>query len=371
MPCIIGACTQTIEIESPLYAETSIGHSARPFSSDNLDGAYFNRNFASMLLATAMILVGFIVLIWSADLFVSGAASIAKNMGMSPIIVGLTIVSLGTSAPEILVAITASLSGAGDLAIGNAIGSNIANIALVLGVTVFVAPLMVQERCMKTEIPILLLATAVVGLLILDLELSPQDGWLMIAMLLLIIGQLVRKQFGDAELLVEAEKEPENPLSPGPAWRSFVLGLVLLVASSKILVWGAILAAETLGVSELLIGLTIVAIGTSLPELAATIASAMRGHTEIALGNIIGSNLFNLLAVMAIPGIVATRTLDPAVISRDYLTMTILTVFLGVAIFVSRLRSKSSPGHAYLGRILGTLLVSFYALYYYSLHLTM
>jgi cation:H+ antiporter len=324
-----------------------------------------------MLLATAAILIGFIVLIWSADLFVSGAASIAKNLGMSPIIVGLTIVSLGTSAPEILVAITASLSGAGELAIGNAIGSNIANIALVLGITVIVVPLMVQERCMKTEFPILLLATVFVGLLILDEELSPRDGWLMVAMLVLILGQLARKQFGDTDLLEEAEEEPENPLPTNRAWRSFVLGLLLLIASSKILVWGAVLAAETLGVSELIVGLTIVAIGTSLPELAATIASAMRGHTEIALGNIIGSNLFNLLAVMAIPGIVATRTLDPAVITRDYLSMTFLTVFLGVAIYVSRMRSKSSPGHAYLGRILGTLLVSFYALYYYSLHSTM
>ncbi|NQX87896.1 MAG: calcium/sodium antiporter [Halioglobus sp.] len=324
-----------------------------------------------MLLATAMILVGFIILIWSADLFVAGAASIAKNMGMSPIIVGLTIVSLGTSAPEILVALTASLSGAGELAIGNAIGSNIANIALVLGVTVLVAPLMVQERCMKNEFPILLLATVIVGLLIIDYELSPRDGWLMLFMLLIIMSQLARKQFRDAELLEEAEDEPETVLTSGKAWLSFLFGLGLLIGSSKILVSGAVLAAEALGVSELIIGLTIVAIGTSLPELAATITSAMRGHTEIALGNIIGSNLFNLLAVMAIPGIAGARALDPAVITRDYLTMTLLTIFLGLAILVSRMRSKSSPGHAYLGRILGALLVSCYALYYYSLHSTL
>ena len=323
-----------------------------------------------MLLASVMILGGFAVLIWSADLFVSGAASIAKNMGLSPIIIGLTIVSLGTSAPEVLVAISASLSGAGDLAIGNAIGSNIANVALVLGITVLIAPIMVQDRCMREEIPLLLLATAAVGLLILDQQLSQVNGWLMITALLLVLGQLGRKQFKDAELLEEAEKEPEKPLLPGAAWRSFLLGLVLLIVSSKILVWGATDAAAILGVSELVIGLTVVAIGTSLPELAATIASAMRGHTEIALGNIIGSNLFNLLAVMAIPGIIATRALEPAVISRDYLTMTVLTVFLGVAIFVSRLRSKSAPDHAYLGRTLGVLLVSFYALYYYALHLT-
>jgi cation:H+ antiporter len=324
-----------------------------------------------MLLAAATILFGFIVLIWSADLFVAGAASIAKNMGMSPIIIGLTIVSVGTSAPEILVAITASMSGAGELAIGNAIGSNIANIAMVLGVTLLVAPVMVQERCMKVEVPLLLLATAGVGLLILDGVLSRMNGWLMMAALVFIVALLVRKQFKDTELLLEAGEEPRHPLPTGGAWLSFLFGLVMLIASSKMLVWGAVFTAKELGVSELVIGLTIVAVGTSLPELAATITSAMRGHTEIALGNIIGSNLFNLLAVMAIPGIVANETLDPEAISRDYLTMALLTVFLAIAIFVSRKRSKSSPGHAYLGRTLGTLLVSFYGLYYYVLHSTM
>tara|TARA_R110002049_G_scaffold55813_8_gene154439 strand:+ start:290 stop:1264 length:975 start_codon:yes stop_codon:yes gene_type:complete len=324
-----------------------------------------------MLLAVAMILVGFIVLIWSADLFVAGAASIAKNLGMSPIIVGLTIVSIGTSAPEILVAITASLSGSGELAIGNAIGSNIANIALVLGITVLVAPLMVQERCMKSEVFLLLVATIVAGLLIMDGELSQSDGWLMVALLVFIIARLVNQQFKDPGLLEEAGEEPEKLLTPGRAWLTFLVGLALLIVSSKLLVWGAVHTAQELGVSELVIGLTIVAIGTSLPELAATIASAMRGHTEIALGNIIGSNLFNLLAVMAIPGIVESHTLEPAVISRDYLAMALLTVFLAFAIYISRLRSKSSEGHSYLGRILGTLLVSSYALYYYSLYSTM
>lgn len=324
-----------------------------------------------MLLAVSMILIGFIILIWSADLFVAGAASIAKNMGMSPIIIGLTIVSVGTSAPEILVAITASISGAGELAIGNAIGSNIANIALVLGITVLVAPLMVQERCMKSEVLFLLVATAGAGLLILDGELSSVDGWLMVAMLVLIITRLVKQQFSDPGLLQEAGTEPEKLLPPLKAWLSFLIGLALLIVSSKMLVWGAVHTAKELGVSELVIGLTIVAVGTSLPELAATIASAMRGHTEIALGNIIGSNLFNLLAVMAIPGIVETHTLEPAAVSRDYLTMALLTAFLAIAIFISRMRSKSSPGHAYLGRTLGTLLVSCYALYYYSLYSTM
>ncbi len=324
-----------------------------------------------MLLAAATIIIGFIVLIWSADLFVAGAASIAENAGLSPIIIGLTIVSLGTSAPEVLVSLTASLSGSGSLAIGNAIGSNIANVALVLGTTVLVAPLMVQEECMRKELPVLLVVTFGVGFLIRDRVLSPLDGWLMIGVLALLMTQLVRTQANNPDLLMEPHDDALPHLPPPRAWLYFIAGLLLLIASSKVLVWGATRAAVELGVSELVIGLTIVAIGTSLPELAATIASALRGHTEIALGNIIGSNLFNLLAVMSIPGVVGAQKLDPAVLSRDYLTMTFLTVFLAVAVLVSRKRSKSRPGHSYLGRILGSLLVSFYGLYYYLLHNTL
>lgn len=324
-----------------------------------------------MLLAAATILVGFIILIWSADLFVAGASSIAENMGMSPIVIGLTIVSLGTSAPEVLVSFTAALSGAGDLAIGNAIGSNIANIGLVLGITVLVAPMMVHESCMKKEMPTLLVVTFGAGILLIDDVLSPLDAWLMLGTLALIIVHMVRSQSRDEVLVEEAREEYLAHLSPRRAWLTFLLGLALLIASSRMLVWGAVEVAQGLGVSELVIGLTIVAIGTSLPELAATIASALRGHTEIALGNVIGSNLFNLLAVMAIPGIVGSENLEPAVITRDYPAMTFLTVFLAIAIWVSRRRSRSKQGHSYVGRIVGTLLVSFYALYYYWLYSTL
>ncbi|QFU74954.1 calcium/sodium antiporter [Halioglobus maricola] len=323
-----------------------------------------------MLLAAATILVGFIILIWSADLFVAGASSIAENMGMSPIIIGLTIVSLGTSAPEVLVSFTAAFSGAGDLAIGNAIGSNIANIGLVLGITVLVAPMMVHQSCMKKEMPTLLVVTFGAGILLIDDVLSIMDGWLMVAALVLIITQMVRSQSNDEVLVEEAEEEYLPHLKPARAWITFGLGLALLIASSRMLVWGAVVVAESLGVSELVIGLTIVAIGTSLPELAATIASALRGHTEIALGNVIGSNLFNLLAVMSIPGIVGAESLEPSVITRDYPMMTFLTVFLALAIYISRRRSRSNEGHSYVGRTVGVLLVSFYGLYYYWLYIT-
>jgi cation:H+ antiporter len=324
-----------------------------------------------MLLAAAAILGGFIILIWSADLFVDGAASIAENMGMPPIIIGMTIVSLGTSAPEVLVSINASLSGSGSLAIGNAIGSNIANIGMVLGVTLLVTPLMVHGGCMKKEVPLLLVATFGTGALILDGMLTAVDGFLMMGALALVMYSMVRSQISDSDLTAEVVEEPLPHLKPLRAWLSFIVGLILLIASARMLVYGAVLTAKELGVSELVIGLTIVAIGTSLPELAATIASALRGHTEIALGNVIGSNLFNLLAVMSIPGIISVQQLDRHVVTRDYPAMTFLTLFIAAAIYTSRWRSKSQQDHAYLGRIVGVLLVSFYALYYYWLHTTL
>ena len=230
-----------------------------------------------MLLAAASILFGFVALIWSANTLVAGAASIARNLGISPLIIGLTIVSLGTSAPEILVSLTASLSNAGPLAIGNAIGSNIANIALVLGVTALVAPLMVDQQCLKKEIPVLLLATVGVGALILDDVLSVQDGCLMLAAAVLIIAFLTFSQLGSAEQAAQPSDEPMPELPPLRAWSTFLFGLLILILSSKLLVWGAVIVAEELGISELIIGLTVVAVGTSLPELAASIASALRG----------------------------------------------------------------------------------------------
>ena len=323
-----------------------------------------------MLIAAAAILVGFIVLIWSADLFVAGAASIAENLGMSPVIIGLTIVSMGTSAPEILVSLTAAMSDAGDLAIGNAIGSNIANIGLVLGITVLVAPMMVHESCMKKEMPILLAVTVGAGLLLIDGRLNRLDGCLMLGCLLLILLHMMRTQSQDEVLIGEAEEEPLPGLSPVRAWLTFAFGLLLLIASSRLLVWGATEVAEMLGVSELIIGLTIVAIGTSLPELAATVASALRGHTEIAVGNVIGSNLFNLLAVMSIPGLLKPLALSPEVLERDYAAMTIATVMLALAVYFGRLRESARPGHSYVGRFVGAVLLTFYGLYYYLLYVT-
>jgi len=335
-----------------------------------------------MLISSAAVLLGFIILVWSADLFVAGAASIAENVGMSPIIIGLTIVSLGTSAPEVVVAIMATLANAGDMAIGNAIGSNIANIGMVLGVTLLVAPLFVHKSCIRREMPTLLVVTLAVALLVIDGDASRMDGILMLVALVVILYQLVKTQSHDLDAIEELSEESLPHLKPPRAWLTFITGLLLLVASSRLLVWGASEIALQLGVSKLIIGLTVIAVGTSLPELAASVASAVKGHTEIALGNVIGSNLFNLLAVMPIPGLISNQALEGAVLYRDYLAMTGFTALLAFAMFAGRWRLKKlkptgkgacdlPSGSAYLGRSVGILLVALYAMYYYWLSLTL
>ncbi|MFT7286593.1 MAG: cation:H+ antiporter [Halieaceae bacterium] len=325
-----------------------------------------------MLIPLLTVIAAFAVLVWSADLFVAGAASIAENAGMSPVVIGLTIVSLGTSAPEILVSITAALDGASGLAVGNAVGSNIANIGLVLGIALLVTPMKVHPGCARTELPTLLVVTAGTGILLLDVELDRGDAIMMITALALIMMQMMRTQVADPELAeASGEEEEELPhLKPARAWSAFATGLLLLIGSSKLLVWGASEIAFTLGVPELVIGLTVVAVGTSLPELAATVASSMRGHSEIAMGNIIGSNLFNLLAVMAMPGLLAPGELPANFLVRDYGAMCVATLILAGAVYLGRYHSRALPGGSYLGRGMGSLLCLCYALYYYWLFQT-
>ncbi|MEP5764805.1 MAG: calcium/sodium antiporter [Halieaceae bacterium] len=320
-----------------------------------------------MLIASAAILIGFIILVWSADLFVAGAAAIAENAGMSPILIGLTIVSLGTSAPEVLVSINAAISGTGELAVGNAIGSNIANMGLVLGITVLIAPLPVHRNRLRRELPTLLAVTFGCGLLLLDNELDWLDGLLMLAALAFILIEMIRSQSHDPNAAEEANVEALPHMAPTKAWVSFAIGLVLLVASSKVLVWGASRIALELGVSPLVIGLSVVAVGTSLPELAASLASAMKGHAEIALGNVMGSNLFNLLGVMSLPGILSTQVLEPQVLLRDYASMLGITLLLAAGLYGSMLRPAGPDSGHQIGRFMGVLFLLVYALYYYWL----
>lgn len=310
-----------------------------------------------MLLAYLAVIAGLIILVWSADRFVLGAAASARNFGMSPLLIGMTIVSLGTSAPEIFVSATASLAGSGTLAIGNALGSNIANVGLVLGITALIAPLPIQSKMMRKEIPILLLITVIAGLVIQDLNINMLDAIIMLFCLAITLFWLFNES-SDQEIggLDEEEAEAINNMSTAKSMMWLAIGLIALMFSAKILVWGAVEIARSYGISELVIGLTIIAIGTSLPELAASVASALKGHHDIAIGNVVGSNIFNLLAVMPIPGLVATTEIAPEVLWRDYGAMLGLTLLLIGFIYAFRRKGR-------IGRSAGSVLLLGYFSY--------
>lgn len=310
----------------------------------------------SLLPYIGALIAGLVLLIWSADRFVEGSVAIARGFGMSPLLIGLTIVAFGTSAPEMLVSATAALTDAPALAVGNALGSNIANIGLVLGITTLIAPIPLKRTVLFREFPILLAVTILVFPLLLDNELSPIDGILFLIMLGVSLFLMSRNNDpADAPEFVE-ELEEIPAMSTGRATLWFVIGLAALILSSRILVWGATELALTLGISELIIGLTIVAIGTSLPELAASVASALKGHHDVALGNIVGSNLFNLLAVLAMPALLNPLRVESDVLYRDYGAMGGLTLLL--AAFAYGMQKKGK-----LARFEGGILLAGYIAY--------
>ncbi|RTR06081.1 calcium/sodium antiporter [Halomonas nitroreducens] len=285
-----------------------------------------------MLVPSLTVLLGFLGLLWSADRFVGAAAATAWRAGMSTLLVGMTIVSIGTSAPEIVVSIMASLDGVPDLATGNALGSNIANIGLVLGITALVVPIPVHFSIVRKELPLLLGATGLAGYALANGHLDRWDGLLLVVLLVFSLWWLFR---ADAPDPADGEGEiPDMRLARALLW--LVATLAIMVASSRALVWGASELARGLGISELVIGLTVVAIGTSLPELAACVASALKRHHDLAIGNVIGSNLFNMLAVLPVPALLQPGITDPAAAGRDYPVMLLLTLALGMLLLWQR-----------------------------------
>lgn len=280
-----------------------------------------------MLLAVAAVVLGIALLVWSADRFVVGASVTSAILGVSPLVVGILVVGIGTSAPEMLVSGIAAAGGQAGLSVGNALGSNITNIGLILGITALYIPLRVQSKLISREIP-LLIGVMLLGLvLLLDGELSFRDGVILLfGFAAVILRQLweAKNSRGDS---IEAEFAAEIPrdisLSAAIMW--LLVGLVVLVGSARLLVWGAVDIAQFFGISDLIIGLTVVAIGTSLPELAASVAAVRKDEHDIAIGNVVGSNLFNLLGVMALPGVLAPGVIDTAVVQRDYPVMLLLT----------------------------------------------
>lgn len=273
-----------------------------------------------MTLAILALIIGLALLTWGADRLVVGAAAIARNYGISPLLIGLTIIAFGTSAPEIFVAISASLKGNAHIAIGNALGSNIANIGLVLGIAVLLKPMEVHSDTLRREFPIMFLIMAGAWVLLSDGVLSRVDGILLLIGLLLLMIWLVRtglKQKNGEPLTSEFDQEIPQDTSNLIASVWVIIGLIALPAGSELIVYGAVYIAKTLGVSDLVIGLTIVAIGTSLPEVAAAIAGVMKKEFDMALGNILGSNMFNLLAVLPFPGLIKPGAIPISVLHRD------------------------------------------------------
>jgi cation:H+ antiporter len=285
-----------------------------------------------MLLATLAIIVGFALLVWSADKFVEGAAASANYAGMPPLLIGMIVVGFGTSAPEMVVSAMAAMEGSPALALGNALGSNIVNITLILGVTAMIAPIAIHSSIIRKELPILLIVTAVLGAMLWNHQISAVEAWILIGGFLLLIGWSIWSAFrskGDPLEQQFAQELSTNVITLKAAIVWLIVGLALLIASSRILVWGAVEIAQQLGVSDLLIGLTIVALGTSLPELATSIMAARKGEHDIVVGNIVGSNMFNTLAVIGIAGIIEPiANISAEVFWRDWTSMLFVTALL-------------------------------------------
>jgi cation:H+ antiporter len=289
-----------------------------------------------VVLQVVIFLIGLAVLSWSADRFVYGASALAKNIGVSPMMIGLTIVAMGSSAPEIVVSVTASLSGSPDTAVGNAIGSNITNIALVLGITALIKPLQVSSGTLKREFPLLFAMCLLAVYVLHDQMLTFHEGAFLIGMFFVVLAGMgwlsVYVEKGD-KLADDNESEIPTGVSTSVAVLWVLVGLVMLPLSAHFLVESAVFIAKYFGISDLVIGLTIIALGTSLPELAACIAGVLKGEDDLAMGNIIGSNIFNILAVLGMPGLIAPGLIDPAAATRDMYVMLGLTVMLLVFSF--------------------------------------
>ncbi len=312
-----------------------------------------------MLIDSLAIIAGFIMLIWSADRFIVGAAATARNFDVPPLIIGLTIVGFGTSAPEMMVAGFASYNGSPAMAIGNALGSNITNITLVLGVAALITPLNVHSRILKKELPLLLFATLMALVLMRDMSLSQLDGFVLISLLCLLMWWItragLRSQSSDA-LTDEFLEELPDKMSTSHALFWLVAGLILLTVSSKLLVWGAVNIAVEFGVSELIIGLTIIAIGTSLPELAASITGALKNEHDIAIGNVVGSNLFNTLGVLSIPALISPGGFPEDILYRDMPITLVLTIVLFIMAYGFR-------GEGRINRLEGSILLGAFIAY--------
>jgi cation:H+ antiporter len=307
-----------------------------------------------MPISVLLVVVGLVLLVWSADRFIEGAAAIARHLGMPPLLIGMVIVGFGTSAPELAVSALSAWQGNPGLALGNAYGSNIANIALILGVVALISPIVVHSQVIRKELPVLAVITLLSLWLIHDGELTRLNALLLLGIFFGVMGWTIRQSLNNRSDSLEREMEAElesHAMSLTHAVLWLIAGLVLLVVSSRMLVLGAVTIAQNLGISDLVIGLTIVAIGTSLPELASSIAAAKKGEDDIAIGNVIGSNLINTTAVVGLAGVIHPMFIPADIISRDWPVMAILTGCLFVM-------GYATNGHGRINRLEGSILLS-------------
>ncbi|GAA3963786.1 calcium/sodium antiporter [Allohahella marinimesophila] len=326
-----------------------------------------------MLLAIIALIAGLAVLVWSADRFIDGAVATAAYAGMPPLLIGMVVIGFGTSAPEMLVSAIAAYQGNPALALGNALGSNIANIGLILGITALLSPILVQRSVLRNEMPLLLGITVVFTALIVDGDVSSMDAWIMIAVfaatMTYSVVSAMKKSREDSITHSSAVAQDDMVVVDGKAIKLsrraalwwLVLGLVLLTASSRVLVYGAVTLATAFGVSDVIVGLTVVAIGTSLPELAAAIAAVRKNEHDLALGNVVGSNMFNTLLVVGIAGAIKPMQVAGEVIVRDLPVMIGFTVVLFLMSISMKPASHGTAGR--IGRTKGGALVGFWVLY--------
>ncbi|WP_111497252.1 MULTISPECIES: calcium/sodium antiporter [Marinobacter] len=312
-----------------------------------------------MTLAFIAVIAGLALLVWSADRFVDGAAASARHFGMPPLLIGMVVVGFGTSAPEMVVSVLAASQGNPGIALGNAYGSNITNIALILGLTAVIAPIAVHSQILRKELPLLALVTALAAWQLWDGRVTRFEAIVLLVVFAGLMGWTIvqgMRQKADplgGEMAQELDARP-MPLNRSLTW--LVVGLVLLIVSSRILVWGAVEIASGFGVSDLIIGLTIVAVGTSLPELASSVIATRKGEHDLALGNVLGSNLFNTLAVVGLAGVIQPMSVGPEVFWRDIMVMSALTLSLFVIGYGFR-----GPGR--INRFEGAVLMVAYGAY--------
>lgn len=315
----------------------------------------------TLLLPTMGLILGLVLLVWSSDVFIDGAASTSIHLKISPLIIGVVVLGFGTSLPEVIVSTLASIEGNPGLAIGNVIGSNIANIGLVLGVTALIAPIAIKSSLLKREFPVLL-GVSLIGLgLLLDKDLDVLDGIILLALFLGVMTWMIKinKNMDPKDPLAEETLHEIEDLPKMTLKKAIILlgiGLTILILSAKMMVWGAVEIAHFFEVPDMIIGLTIVAVGTSLPELAAAISAARKNEADLMIGNILGSNLFNLLAVMAMPALIAPSIIEANTLLIDYPIMLTLTLLM-------LLVALPRKGQARITKLEGFLLLSSFIAY--------